>query len=108
MIPPNMKYSDIRGTDKRTISINEAVSDDVEYYADKKGLSFSRFAEEAIIEKILRTREELGEILTREQYNALYNRAIKTVLAENKMIQSGQITHEDLAKGKQDTLETAR
>lgn len=103
-----MKYSDIRGTVKRSISINEAVNDDTDYYADKKGLSFSKFVEEALIEKILSVREELNDFLTPEEYNVMQRRRIKTILAEGEMIGSGQITREELETGKQDTLESGR
>lgn len=105
MIPPNMKYSDIKDTEIRTISINEAVSVDANYYAAKKGLSFSKFVEEALIEKILRVRKELNDFKTPEEYKAMHDRTTNRILAENEMIQTGQITHEDLEKGKQDTIE---
>jgi hypothetical protein len=108
MLPPNMKYSDISGTQKKTISINEAVYDDAYYYADKKGLSFNKFTEEALIEKILRVREELNDFLTTEEYNAMQHRAVKRILAESDMIGKGQITREELDKGKRNTLEDAR
>ena len=105
MLPPGWKYSDISGTFKRSISINVAVSNDSNYYADKKGLSFSKFVEEALIDKIQSVREELGDFLTAEEYNGMQDRATNNVLAENEMIQSGQITHQELEKGKRDTIE---
>jgi hypothetical protein len=98
-LPPGRRYEEIADTDRKTITINAKVSIDATHYAHDIGLSFSKFVEAALIEKIHKVQEELHEPkLTAEEYNKRQDRSIKRMIEEMSYIQSGVFDRENLDK----------
>ena len=91
---------------KTSISIEEPIYHEAYFLAQDEGMSFSRFVQEALKDYIVRIREELGKPNYSEtELYEMRERRIKEILEENRMIQSGQITPQELERAKKDTLE---
>ena len=105
MLPPGRSYSEIAGTIRRNISLNEAVERDARFFADRLAKTFSKYVEEALVDKLAKDKEEHGPNYTAEEFNAVQDRFIEQKLREFEMLQSGQITREELDDGKERTLE---